>query len=165
MTEQTTNQEAKVTVRKSITIDVPRERAFETFTAGFDRWWPRSHHIGEADMAEAVMEAREGGRWYERGTDGSECEWGSVRAYEPPRRVVLSWHLDPVFEYDPDPALATEVEVSFVAEGPDRTLVELEHRGLEVHGPEGAARMSAAIEEEEGWSGLLRRFAAEAMKG
>ena len=119
-------------VRKTITVDVPIARAFEVFTTDFDRWWPRTHHVGATDMAEAIMEGRQGGRWYERGIDGSECEWGSVLVYEPPERLVLAWQLDNEFHYDKD--LHTEVEVRFTAEGPERTRVDLEHRGLDRYG-------------------------------
>jgi len=54
-----TMQTADLTVRKTVTVEAPQERAFDVFTAGFDSWWPRGHHIGEADMAEAVIECRE----------------------------------------------------------------------------------------------------------
>ena len=63
-------------IRKSITVAVPQDKAFSTFTAGINRWWPREHHIGQAELDEAIIEAREGGRWYERDVDGSECDWG-----------------------------------------------------------------------------------------
>ncbi len=146
-------------VRKTITVDVPIARAFEVFTTDFDRWWPRTHHIGATDMAEAIMEGRQGGRWYERGVDGSECEWGSVLVYEPPGRLVLAWQLDNEFHYDKD--LHTEVEVRFTAEGPERTRVDLEHRGLDQYG-EDQDKMRATFDSDGGWTGLLRTFAVSA---
>ena len=76
-------------VRKSVRVAAPQERAFEVFTAGIGRWWPKSHHIGAADLDTFVIEPRAGGRWYERGVDGSECEVGKVLAWEPPARLVL----------------------------------------------------------------------------
>jgi hypothetical protein len=66
------------------TVDAPVEQVFRTFTDGFGSWWPAQYHIGQADMATGVLEPREGGRWYEQGTDGSECDWGRVLAWEPP---------------------------------------------------------------------------------
>ena len=36
----------------------PVEKAFTTFTESFDTWWPRSHHIGTVEMAEAIIEPR-----------------------------------------------------------------------------------------------------------
>ena len=86
-------------VNKEIVVQAP-ERAFRVFTENFDRWWPRSHHIGKADMKAAIMEPRTNGRWYERGVDGSECEWGYVIAWEPPHRVVLAWQLNNLSERD-----------------------------------------------------------------
>ena len=99
-----------ILVRKSIVVNAPQAHVFETFTKNIDTWWPRAHHIGSAEMAEAVIEQRVDGRWYERGVDGSECEWGRVLAWEPPRHVAMSWHLNGRFEYDPDPAKASRVE-------------------------------------------------------
>jgi uncharacterized protein YndB with AHSA1/START domain len=160
MTEQATID----AVVQTITVEAPIERAFEVFTKGFDSWWPRSHHIGAPDMAEAILEGREGGRWYERGVDGSECEWGRVLAWDPPRRVVVSWHLDGDFQYAADPAKASEVEVRFTAESAGRTRVELTHRHLERHGRESGERLRAGISAEGGWAGLLRSFAEVAEK-
>jgi uncharacterized protein YndB with AHSA1/START domain len=149
-------------VRHGITVAVPPDRAFATFTAAFDRWWPRSHHIGEAELAEAVIEPREGGRWYERGVDGSECDWGKVLVWDPPRRLVLSWQLSSEWAYDAD--LWTELEVTFSAEGPDRTWVELEHRGLDAYGDQ-MEKMRDSLDSDGGWRGLLERFGAAAVAG
>ena len=80
-------------VNKEIVVQAPPERAFRVFTENFDSWWPRGHHIGKADMQAAILEGRANGRWYERGVDGSECDWGEVLAYDPPRRLMLSWQI------------------------------------------------------------------------
>jgi uncharacterized protein YndB with AHSA1/START domain len=150
-----------MTVRQEVIVAAPIERAFQTFTERFDTWWPRSHHIGEADMDTAVLEPREGGRWFERGVDASECEWGRVLAWEPPHRVVLSWQIDCHWHYDPDPAHGSEVEVRFTAEGADRTRVELEHCNLERHG-DGAGELRDSVSGPGGWPGLLEEFAKAA---
>ena len=101
-----------ILVRKSILVDAPQEHVFRTFTERIDTWWPRSHHIGKAERFQAILELRPGGRWFERGDDGSECQWGSVLEWDPPSRVVLSWDLDPEWQYVA--GLGTEVEVRFV---------------------------------------------------
>ena len=160
MIDQTTN----LAVRKTVTVEAPQERAFGVFTEGFSSWWPmESHHIGEQMATSVVIEPRAGGRWFERAADGAECDWGRVLEWEPPGRVLLAWHLGPDFRYDPDPAKATEIEVQFIAEGPSTTRVELVHRGFEVHG-ERAEEMRAPIDSENGWSGLLQMYVAEAAK-
>ena len=146
-------------VRRSIHVDVPRERAFEVFTAGIGRWWPKTHHIGAADIDTLVIEPREGGRWFERDVDGSECEVGKVLVWDPPARLVLAWQLTPEFRYDPN--LITEVEVQFIAEGANSTRVELEHRNLERFGDRVDA-MRAKIDGPGGWGDLLQLFAQSA---
>jgi uncharacterized protein YndB with AHSA1/START domain len=146
-------------VRQSISVDVPVERAFDVFTRGFASWWPLdSHHIGQKDATDAVMEPRVGGRWFERAADGTECEWGRVLAWEPPHRVVLGWQLSADWVYDPDPAHGTEIEVTFTADG-DGTRVELEHRNLDRYG-DRAEEVRTAVSSEGGWPGLLALFKA-----
>lgn len=145
-------------VQRSVTVNASPERAFEVFTAGFSSWWPMaSHHIGEQLAVEVVIEPFAGGRWYERDPDGNECEWGFVTEWEPPHRVLLAWHLTPEFDFDPDPAKATEVEVIFTSEG-DGTRVELEHRGFERLLADGGV-MREKVSAAGGWSELLDLFA------
>ena len=142
-------------VNREITVDAPVERAFEVFAEHFDTWWPRSHKIGGADLREAVLERKTGGRWYELGVDGSECEWGEVLAYDPPRRLVLTWRIGPDWQYHADQA--SEIEVNFTPQG-EHTHVTLEHRHLERHG-EGAAQLRDVIATSDGgWEGLLRLY-------
>jgi uncharacterized protein YndB with AHSA1/START domain len=143
-------------IRRSIEVAAPRDRAFEVFTAGIGRWWPKTHHIGKAELDTLVIEPRQGGRWYERDVDGSECEVGKVLVWEPPARLVLAWQLTPEFKYDPD--LITEVEVQFIAEGANATRVELEHRNLERFGDRAEA-MRQQIDGAGGWGDLLQLFA------
>ena len=158
----TTMTDTKFTT--SITLHAPIERAFRVFTEGFDSWWPRGHHIGTANMAEAVLEPRLDGRWFERGVDGSECDWGRVLAFNPPNHIALSWHLNGSWTYDPDPARASRVDVRFVAEDEHVTRVELEHSGLDHHGSDWLD-VRAGISGEGGWTGLLQRFAEAAKVG
>jgi uncharacterized protein YndB with AHSA1/START domain len=151
---------AVAAVRKELVVEAPQERAFRVFTEGINRWWPRAHHIGKAELKEAVLEPRAGGRWYERGVDGSECLWGKVLVYEPPRRLVLAWQINAQWQYDE--TLSTEVEVRFTSEGPKRTRVELEHRDLERFG-EQQEQIGKAF--ESGWSGILAEFQKVAAQG
>ena len=146
-------------VRKNVRVSAAPARAFEVFTAGFARWWPPSHTIGKVPQKEVVIEPRVGGRWFERGVDGSECDWGTVLVWEPPARLVLGWQLNADFKFDP--RVTTEVEVRFTAEGEGATRVELEHRHLERLGEQGEL-LREKVGSPNGWSALLGHFAAAA---
>ncbi len=145
-------------VRKTINVNTSAERAFRLFTEGFDSWWPRSHSLGESGLDQAIMETRPGGRFYQRSLDGSECDWGQVLEWEPPRRVVLAWHLNAEWQYDPDPDKASEVEVRFTPEPDGSTRVDLEHRRFERHGA-GGAIVRTSVDAPGGWGGLLQMYA------
>ena len=146
-------------VRTQVSVAVPVATTFRIFTEGIDRWWCREHHIGTAELDEVVLEPRQGGRWFEIGVDGSECQWGRVLHWEPPHRLVLGWQIDAHWTFDPE--FLTEVEVRFVADGPDRTRVELEHRNLERFG-DARESMRTGFDSEGGWQGLLNAFADHA---
>ncbi|MDX0445307.1 ATPase [Sinorhizobium medicae] len=143
-------------VRKSITVEAPAERAFEVFTSQFGTWWPATHSIGSSPLKNAVIEPRTGGRWYEVGEDGSECEWGEVIAWEKPTRLVLAWRIGVDWRYDPN--LLTEVEVRFTQVAENATQVELEHRLLETMGDKAAAARES-FSSPGGWPGLLAAYA------
>ncbi|MGF6603087.1 uncharacterized protein YndB with AHSA1/START domain [Paraburkholderia sp. GAS448] len=149
-----------VVVRKSITVNAPLAHVFSVFTQGHDTWWPREHHIGPSKNFTAVLEPKAGGRWFERGDDGSECNWGRVLVWEPPRRVIMSWDISADWQYDP--TIACEVEITFIPETSNRTRVELEHRKLERYGDKAEA-MRAAFDSPGGWTATLEalRTAAE----
>jgi uncharacterized protein YndB with AHSA1/START domain len=142
-------------VRKSIFVNAPQDHAFEVFTSGIGRWWPKSHKIGDVDLDRPVIEPIAGGRWYQLGVDGSECDIGKVSVWDPPARLVLIWQLTPEFAYDPN--LITEVEVLFIPES-GGTRIDLEHRDLERMG-EKADAMREAVSGPGGWPALLQLFA------
>ena len=154
-------QAADTAVRTSTVVAAPIERAFSVFTDGIGSWWSPGHHIIDAELAEMVFEPRVGGHLYDRGVDGSECRWARVLAYEPPHRFVISWDINTRWQLETDPAKTSEVEVRFVAEGSDRTRVELEHRHLERHG-EGWESVRDAVGSPDGWAEGLQAFAARA---
>ncbi len=151
-------QAEQTAIRTSITVEAPIERAFAVFVEDFDRVKPREHNMLGADIAETVFEPRAGGHIYDRGVDGSECRWARVLAYEPPDRVVFTWDISPHWRLEDDPERASEVEVRFVAETPERTRVELEHRHLDRHG-EGWEGLRAGVESPDGWPLYLNRYA------
>jgi uncharacterized protein YndB with AHSA1/START domain len=139
-------------------VPAPIEKAFAVFTERFGDFKPREHNLLGAPIAETVFEPRVGGSIYDRATDGSECHWARVLAYDPPRRVVFSWDIGPTWQIESDPANSSEVEVRFTAQAPDRTLVELEHRNLDRHGP-GWQSVAEGVGHEAGWPLYLARYA------
>jgi uncharacterized protein YndB with AHSA1/START domain len=157
-------QAAQTSIRTSVEVEVPIERAFRVFTEDFDRIKPRDHNMLEVDIAESVFEPRVGGRVYDLGVDGSECQWARVLAYEPPDRIVFSWDINPRWQIEPDLKKTSEVEVRFTADGPDRTRVELEHRHLDRHG-DGWEDLRAGVEGDQGWPLYLGRFAELVAEG
>jgi uncharacterized protein YndB with AHSA1/START domain len=146
-------------VRRSIEVNAPQAKAFDVFTRKTSAWWPKTHHIGKSPLAEAIIEPKVNGRWYERGEDGSECDSGRVLAWNPPNSIILAWQLTAKFEFDP--AFVTEVEVKFVPLADGRTRVELEHRLLERFG-DAAETVRGQIDADGGWPEILRSFAAVA---
>jgi uncharacterized protein YndB with AHSA1/START domain len=147
------------TVRTEIVVEAPIERAFRVFTDSFDRMKPREHNLMSVEIAESVFEPRVGGRVYDRGVDGSECQWARVLAYEPPARIMFSWDINPQWQIETDLAKTSEVEVRFIAETPDRTRVELEHRNLDRHG-DGWEGTREGVRNDQGWPLYLERYAA-----
>jgi uncharacterized protein YndB with AHSA1/START domain len=159
MTSTTTIRPATIhpaPVRKSITVKADAARAFEVFTARIGHWWPRSHCIGASPQKEVVLEPKAGGRWFEIGEDGAQCDWGKVLAWEPPARVLLAWQIGADWKYDPD--LITEVEVTFTPVDGGTTRVDLEHRNLERFGDK-IEDIRSRIDSPNGWSAILKIYA------
>ena len=150
---------SQTSVRHSIVVEAPIETAFSVFTEDFGSFKPREHNMLSVDIDDTVFETHVGGNIYDRGVDGSECRWARVLAYEPPDRVVFSWDISPQWQLEADPDRTSEVEVRFIAETPDRTRVELEHRHLERHG-EGWEGVREGVGGDQGWPLYLDRFAA-----
>ena len=87
-------------VKQSIVVEAPIARAFKIFTEEFGSFKPPEHNMLGVEIAETVFEPRVGGHIYDRGTDGSECRWARVLAYEPPHRVLLSWDISPQWQIE-----------------------------------------------------------------
>jgi uncharacterized protein YndB with AHSA1/START domain len=153
-----TSNSVSTTVVSSIVVAAPIETAFQVFTDDFGRFKPPEHNILGGELAETVFEPRVGGHIYDRGVDGRECRWARVLAFDPPRRLLLTWNISPTWQIEEDPARASEWEVRFESEGPDRTRVVIEHRHLDRHG-EGWQSVSDAIGSQGGWPLYLSRYA------
>jgi uncharacterized protein YndB with AHSA1/START domain len=151
-------QPAATTVRQSVVVDAPLDKAFAVFTEEFGRFKPPEHNLLGVEIAETVFEGRVGGYLYDRGVDGSVCRWARILAYDPPDRVVLSWDIGPTWQIETDPTKTSEFEVRFISEAPNRTRVELEHRNLERHG-DGWQSVRDGVDGEQGWPLYLSRYA------
>lgn len=155
------NQTIKIApVHKTIVVQSTPAEAFEVFTAGINRWWPKTHGIGSSPLRESIIEPYVGGRWYSTCEDGTEVVVGHVRVWQPAERFVVGWEINAKWKPDARVAFASEVEVRFLPEGSGSTRVELEHRDFERMGAADGTTMRAAV--DGGWPGLLALFATEA---
>ncbi|HEY0952807.1 SRPBCC family protein [Nocardioides sp.] len=146
-------------VQRHVVVNGTPDQAFAVFTQRFDAIKPREHNLLGSPIVETVLEPHVGGRIVDRAEDGSECAWARILAYDPPARLVFSWDIGPTWQLETDPDNASEVELRFLAEGPDRTRVELEHRHLDRHGA-GWESLRDGVADEQGWPLYLDRYAA-----
>lgn len=142
-----------LSIVKSVKVRAHPERAFAVFTTNVIKWWPPAYTIGQTPMREVVIEPRAGGRWFEVGEDGSECQWGDVLAWNPPVGLTLAWRIGMNWAFDP--SLLTEVEVSFKDVGGGETEVQIHHSKFENYGVDA----EQALLIFDGWSSILTRFA------
>ena len=156
MSEQVETSQA---VRRTVTVAASQQRAFQVFTEQFGSWWPKEYHLGSAEMADFVVESKAGGRWYEVGVDGTECDWGRVLEWGAPGRLVLAWMLDGDWRFDPDAERASRVEVTFTEVGPDQTVLRLVHTGFEARG-EGGGSVHRGVGSADGWQAYLDALVA-----
>ena len=146
------------TVTSSIEVAASVQRAFEVFTRNFGAFKPATHNLLAVPIAETVVETHPGGHIIDRGTDGSECRWARILAFEPPDRLMFSWDISPRCSIESDPARSSEVEVTFTALAEDRTRVVIEHRHLDRHG-DGWIDVREGVSTGEGWPLYLDRYA------
>jgi uncharacterized protein YndB with AHSA1/START domain len=145
------------TVHHEVTVAAPLERAFRVFTERFGDFKPREHNLLPAPIVETVLEPHVGGHIYDRGLDGSECRWARIVAYEPPHRLVFTWHIGPTWQLETDPGRVSEVEVRFLVEDDEHTRVVLEHRHLDRHG-DGWEAVATGVDGDAGWPLYLSRY-------
>ncbi|HEX3462223.1 MAG TPA: SRPBCC family protein [Acidimicrobiales bacterium] len=145
-------------VRHQIVVPASIDQAFAVFVERFGDFKPPEHNLLGAEITETRFEPKVGGHIYDRAADGRECRWARILAYEPPERVVFSWDISPRWQLDADKRNASEVEIRFIAEAPERTRVELEHRHLDRHGS-GWESLQEGVDGEGGWPLYLARYA------
>jgi uncharacterized protein YndB with AHSA1/START domain len=159
--DQPSQPDDPTALRFSLTVEADLERAFRVFSEQMATWWPTEHRLNEAPFAAIIVEPRAGGRWYELGTDGSEVDWGVVLGWDPPRHLALSWHLDGNFRYDPLPGRSSRVDIRFTPQADGSTVVDLEHTGLDNHGPTWR-RLRDELATPDGWPDTLGRYVGAA---
>jgi hypothetical protein len=110
-------------VCQSTLVRASVRHTFDTFVTTIGAWWPVQPFSAGKDRVRAVtVEQRQGGRVYETWDDGTEIDWGTLTAWQPPERFTMTWTGTPA---------TTEVELTFTAFGPALTRVTVEHRGWE----------------------------------
>lgn len=135
-------------LRRTVRVRCPVAHAFDVFTARLDLWWPPKHRRFAA--SELFLEARVGGRFFERSSTGEEARLGEVVRCEPPHRITYSWYPGAL-------AGPTEVDVRFTEDG-EHTLVEVTHS-------EGNSQLGDAWPQRvelfgRAWGHVLPAFAA-----
>jgi uncharacterized protein YndB with AHSA1/START domain len=145
-------------IRHAVTVPVLADQAFAAFT-DLARWWPPQYTWAADTLEDIGIEPREGGHCYERGPHGFTCHWGTVLTWHPPTRLEFAWQIAPDRVPEPNPAKASEVEVTFRPTGPSTTRVELEHRAFTHHGDAGDTYRQA-MASPQGWPFILDRYAA-----
>ena len=149
-------------VRQSSVVRASTRRTFDAFVTTIGAWWPvQPFSAGKDRVRDITIEQRLGGRVYETWDDGTEVDWGTVTAWEPSRRFVMTWTGTPA---------PTEVEFTFAALGPALTRVSVEHRGWEALTDQQLAEDCAlpggysSGAYSAGWATIVERFAC-AMAG
>jgi uncharacterized protein YndB with AHSA1/START domain len=118
-------------VSKEIELPCRPADAFRMFTQEVAQWWPLATHslFGERSRG-CAMDSAPGGQFYEIDPDGARHAWGTIQIWEPPNRVVFTFHPGR------EPESAGIVEVRFLASGSGSRVV-LEHSGWELLGEKG----------------------------
>jgi DNA-binding transcriptional ArsR family regulator len=146
--EQSRTAEPEIVVAKTVRVNAPLAIAFEVFAG--QAWWPvDTHHLADPHGNEVILEPFPGGRWFERAADGTETDWGTVLAWQPPYRLLLTFQVSARWTYEEDPERGSQIEVTFTPESADVTRVDLTHRHLERYGPQ-AERMRQILDGKGG---------------
>ena len=151
-------------IRKTIFIDLPVEKAFDRFTNGFKSWWPNAYSWSQDDLVDIVLESTPGGRLYEIGPENFICQFGRVIKFNPPHSITFTWQISADRQPQPSPKNASEIHVHFIAENESKSKVIFEHKHIERHGESDAENYTKALDSEHGWSYILDQYANSAGK-
>jgi uncharacterized protein YndB with AHSA1/START domain len=142
-------------VRKAVTVPVTAAEAFAIYTERPAEWLPPEHTF-IAGPVSIAMEPWAGGRFYERGADGTEITRGTIVEWAPPGRLAVTWRIGPGWRPVPDDEHASVIVVDFRPAGPAATEVMLTYTHLDRHG-ELAGSLRAAIR-QPGSGDTLQRY-------
>jgi uncharacterized protein YndB with AHSA1/START domain len=126
----------------ALRVDAPPDVTFRAFTEEIGTWWRPNGLFQFTDdrTGRLHLEPGVGGHLVETYADGTSFVIGTVRSWEPPRHLALSWRHA---SFGPDQE--TEVHVRFDAVD-DQTRVTVEHHGWSGIPHEDAARHGFPLE-------------------
>ena len=135
---------------KTITVQLSVEHAFRRFTEEIATWWPLdTHSVGGKTVETVMFECKTSGQIFETLKSGETSLWGTVQEWEPPNRVVFSWHPGG------EPDTATEVEITF-SDRDGKTEVVVTHSGWEMFGEKAEETRGGY---DKGWDYVLGKYA------
>ena len=159
----------------ALRVPVPAARAFAAFTEEIGQWWRPDgmFELSRGRTGTLAFEPGPGGRLVETYADGSAFVVGHIRAWEPPRRLVLSWRHA---SFAPDQETELHVRFDDVEDPADPagpaagTRVVVEHYGWDTIPAEHAARhgfplAGFQLRFAEWWQALLARLGEVAAAG
>lgn len=133
-------------VRHELELPLSAAEAFALFTQDIARWWPfKGHSCSGGEAQQVLFEPRVGGAVVEVAKSGQRHPWGTLTAWDPPHRLVMTWH--PAQPAD----RATQLEVRFEDIGGGSRLL-LVHDGWQVRGDD-APQVRESY--REGWETVL----------
>ncbi|WP_236976662.1 SRPBCC domain-containing protein [Membranihabitans maritimus] len=144
----------RITVR--LKIEIPSDKAFQKFVNELNEWWPKEYTWSQGELKEIKIDGRMNGLCTEIGPNGFRCDWGTVSEFIDSKKISLKWQISPKREPIPNPKKASDLQVSFVANG-DSTIIDFEHFNFENHG-EGSENYREMMNSEQGWDYILNNF-------
>lgn len=143
-------------IRKSVIVPAPAAEAFRIYTERPAEWLPPEHTFIR-DPQSITMEPWAGGRFYERGADGTEVTRGTIVDWAPPGRLAVTWRIGPNWQPAFDDEHASVIVVEFNPAGADATEVVLTYTQLDRHGDMAGTIRSAIT--NPGAGDTLQRYA------
>lgn len=140
-------------ISEKVVVRAPLTHVFEVFTRELGTWWPTDLTFSGPEFVAAGIEHLEGGSWFEVDRSGNRTDWGEVKVWEPPDRLVLTWRVSAERKQEL-PGNASQIEVRFTALDAATTEVSLQHSNFARHGS-GALAMQTGMASEAGWSRIL----------